>query len=132
METNSHPEAAVSNVKQGGCSPRKRKDTTPRVNPQLAVELVYQELKRVDVYTKRIEDATARKEQIDGKSLQSADNRLKNLLAAHERQRHRIQPRRSVSRLLHALVLVSPVLPQAVAVPLAVCHCFSVGFTVPA
>ena len=25
----------------------KRKDTTPRVNPQLAVELVYQELKRV-------------------------------------------------------------------------------------
>ena len=57
METNSHPEAAASNVKQGQYSPRKRKDTTPRVNPQLAVELVYQELKRVEVYTKRIEDA---------------------------------------------------------------------------
>ncbi|KAA4903406.1 relaxase/mobilization nuclease domain-containing protein [Bacteroides fragilis] len=51
METNSHPEAAASNVKQGQYSPRKRKDTTPRVNPQLAVELVYQELKRVEVYT---------------------------------------------------------------------------------
>ncbi len=69
METNSHPEAAASNVKQGQYSPRKRKDTTPRVNPQLAVELVYQELKRVEVYTKRIEDATARKVQIDGKSI---------------------------------------------------------------
>ena len=33
METNSHPEAAASNVKQGQYSPRKRKDTTPRVNP---------------------------------------------------------------------------------------------------
>ena len=72
-----HPEAAASNVKQGQYSPRKRKDTAPRVNPQLAVELVYQELKRVEVYTKRIEDATARKVQIDGKSLESAENRLK-------------------------------------------------------
>ncbi|KAB5139925.1 hypothetical protein GAC42_26990, partial [Bacteroides thetaiotaomicron] len=76
METNSHPEAAASNVKQGQYSPRKRKDTTPRVNPQLAVELVYQELKRVEVYTKRI----------DGKSLESAENRLKNVLADFERQ----------------------------------------------
>ena len=84
METNSHPEAAASNVKQGQYSPRKRKDTTPRVNPQLAVELVYQELKRVEVYTKRIEDATARKVQIDGKSLESAENRLKNVLAARQ------------------------------------------------
>ena len=84
METNSHPEAAASNVKQGQYSPRKRKDTTPRVNPQLAVELVYQELKRVEVYTKRIEDATARKVQIDGKSLESAENRLKNVLADFE------------------------------------------------
>ena len=55
METNSQPEAAASTVKQGQYSPRKRKDTTQRVNPQLAVELVYQELKRVEVYTKRIE-----------------------------------------------------------------------------
>ena len=76
METNSHPEAAASNVKQGQYSPRKRKDTTPRVNPQLAVELVYKELKRVEVYTKRIEDATARKVQIDGKSLASSLNEL--------------------------------------------------------
>ena len=89
METNSHPEAAASNVKQGQYSPRKRKDTTPRVNPQLAVELVYQELKRVEVYTKRIEDATARKVQIDGKSLESAENRLKNVLADFERQGYR-------------------------------------------
>ena len=36
METNSHPEAAASTVKQGQYSPRKRKDTAPKVNPQLA------------------------------------------------------------------------------------------------
>ena len=91
METNSHPEAAASNVKQGQYSPRKRKDTTPRVNPQLAVELVYQELKRVEVYTKRIEDATARKVQIDGKSLESAENRLKSVLAEFVRQGNRMK-----------------------------------------
>ena len=45
---------------------RKNRVINTRVNPQLAVELVYQELKRVEVYTKRIEDATARKVQIDG------------------------------------------------------------------
>lgn len=56
METNSRPEATASPVKQGQYSPRKRKDTTPKVNPQLAVELVYQELKRVEAYTKRIEN----------------------------------------------------------------------------
>ena len=44
METNSHPEAAASNVKQGQYSPRKRKDTTPRVNPQLAEELVFDDI----------------------------------------------------------------------------------------
>ena len=53
-----HPEAAASTL-TGTVQPRK-KDTTPRVNPQLAVELVYQELKRVEVYTKRIEDATGK------------------------------------------------------------------------
>ena len=77
METDSRPEAAASPVKQGQYSPRKRKDTTPKVNPQLAVELVYQELKRVEAYTKRIEDATAQKVQIDGESLKSAENCLK-------------------------------------------------------
>jgi len=91
METNSHPEAAASNVKQGQYSPRKRKDTTPRVNPQLAVELVYQELKRVEVYTKRIEDATAKKMEIDRGSLESAENRLKNVLAEFERQGNRMK-----------------------------------------
>ena len=45
---------------------------------------MYQELKRVEVYTKRIEDATARKVHIDGKSLESAENRLKNVLADFE------------------------------------------------
>ena len=62
METNSRPEKEVSTSKQGQYRPR-RKDTTPRVNPLLAVELVYQELKRVEAYTKRIEDATAQKIQ---------------------------------------------------------------------
>ena len=50
---------------------------------------VYQELKRVEVYTKRIEDATARTVQIDGKSLESAENRLKKVLADFERQGYR-------------------------------------------
>lgn len=50
--------------KQGQYSPRKRKDTTPKVNPQLAVELVFQELKRVEAYTRRIEEAAIAKESI--------------------------------------------------------------------
>ena len=79
METNSHPEGESSTVKQGQYSPRKRKDTTPRVNPQLAVELVYQEVKRVEGYTKRIEDATAQRVQIGGESLESAEKHLKNV-----------------------------------------------------
>lgn len=59
METNSNPKPKTEDFtyKQGQYSPRKRKDTTPKVNPQLAVELVYQELKRVEAYTKRIENA---------------------------------------------------------------------------
>ena len=57
METNSHPEAAASTVKQGQYSPRKRKDTAPKVNPQLAIELFFQEMGRIEAYTKRIEDA---------------------------------------------------------------------------
>lgn len=90
METNSRPEATYT-VKQGQYSPRRRKDTTPRVNPQLAVELVYQELKKVEVYTERIEKATAEKVQIDGKSLESAEKRLKNVLTDFERQGDRMQ-----------------------------------------
>ena len=61
METPSNPKTEDYTYKQGQYSPRKRKDTTPKVNPQLAVELVFQELKRVEAYTKRIEDATAKK-----------------------------------------------------------------------
>lgn len=91
METNSHPEGESFTVKQGQYSPRKRKDTTPRVNPQLAVELVYQELKRVEGYTKRIEDATAEKVQIDRESLENAEKRLKNVLLDFERQGNRMK-----------------------------------------
>ena len=90
METNSRPEKEVSTSKQGQYRPR-RKDTTPKVNPQLAVELVYQELKRVEAYTKRIEEATSKKVQIDGKSLKSAENRLKNALSDFERQGNRMK-----------------------------------------
>lgn len=90
METNSRPEKEVSTSKQGQYRPR-RKDTTPKVNPQLAVELVYQELKRVEAYTKRIEDATAQKVQIDGESLESAEKCLKNVLADFERQGNRMK-----------------------------------------
>ena len=90
METNSRPEKEVSTSKQGQYRPR-RKDTTPKVNPQLAVELVYQELKRVEAYTKRIEDATSKKVQIDGESLESAEKCLKNVLADFERQGNRMK-----------------------------------------
>ena len=76
METPSNPKTEDYTYKQGQYSPRKRKDTTPKVNPQLAVELVFQELKRVEAYTKRIEDA---------------ENRLKNVLADFERQGNRMK-----------------------------------------
>ena len=48
METSSNPKTEDYTYKQGQYSPRKRKDTTPKVNPQLAVEIVFQELKRVE------------------------------------------------------------------------------------
>ena len=91
METPSNPKTEDYTYKQGQYSPRKRKDTTPKVNPQLAVELVFQELKRVEAYTKRIEDATAKKVEIDRGSLEYAENRLKNVLADFERQGYRMK-----------------------------------------
>ena len=72
METPSNPKTEDYTYKQGQYSSRKKKDTTPKVNPQLAVELVFQELKRVEAYTRRIEDATAKKVEIDRGSLESA------------------------------------------------------------
>jgi len=73
MEKTSYQEKEVStsNTKRGQYSPR-RKDTAPKVNPQLAVELIFQEIKRIEAFTKRIEDATQRKVQIDEKSLENA------------------------------------------------------------
>ena len=46
---------------------------------------------RVEAYTRRIEDATAKKVQIDGESLKSAENRLKSVLADFERQENRMK-----------------------------------------
>lgn len=66
METNSRPETEGSTSKQD------------------QVELVYQELKRVEVYIKRIEATTSR-------SLESAENRLKSVLADFERQGNRMK-----------------------------------------
>lgn len=91
MEANLRPEKEESQSKQGQYSPRKRKDTTPKVNPQLAVELVFQEIKRIEAFTKRIEDATARKVQIDEKSLENAENSLKNVLSGFEKQGYRMK-----------------------------------------
>lgn len=92
MEKASYPEKEVStsNTKRGQYSPR-RKDTTPKVNPQLAVELVYQEIKRIEAFTKRIEDATARKVQIDRASLENAENSLKSVLSDFEGHRQRMK-----------------------------------------
>ena len=89
MEPNS-PIKEGSPSKQGQYSPR-RKDSTPKVNPQLAVELVYQEMKRIEGYTKRIEDATARKVQVDEKSLENAEHSLKHVLLGFDRQSYRIK-----------------------------------------
>ena len=91
METPSNPKTEDYTYKQGQYSSRKKKDTTPKVNPQLAVELVFQELKRVEAYTRRIEDATAKKVEIDRGSLESAENRLKNVLSDFERQGYRMK-----------------------------------------
>ena len=69
MQTPSNSKTEDYTYKQGQYSPRKRKDTTPKVDPQLAVELVYQELKRIEVFTKRIEEATQKKIQIIDRAL---------------------------------------------------------------
>lgn len=84
MEKTSYQEKEVStsNTKRGQYSPR-RKDTAPKVNPQLAVELVFQEIKRIEGFTKRIEDATQRKVQIDDEGLKNAVNRLKSPLSEY-------------------------------------------------
>lgn len=47
--------------------------------------------KRVEAYTKRIEDATAQRVQIDGESLESAEKHLKNVLADFEQQGNRMK-----------------------------------------
>lgn len=91
METPSNPKTEDYTYKQGQYNPRKRKDTTPKVNPQLAVELVFQELKRVEAYTKRIEDATAKKVQVDMSELERAENRLKTVLSDFEKQGNRMK-----------------------------------------
>lgn len=85
METNSRPEAATSHIKQGQYSPRKRKDTTPKVNPQLAVELIYQELKRVEVYTKRIENAMEK-----GSLLEKSTEELIEILKEEAKSREKL------------------------------------------
>lgn len=76
METNSRPEAATSPVKQGQYSPRKRKDTAPKVNPQLAIELFFQEIGRVKAYTKRIENAMEKGSKLE-KSIEELIETLK-------------------------------------------------------
>lgn len=91
MQTPSNSKTEDYTYKQGQYSPRKRKDTTPKVDPQLAVELVYQELKRIEVFTKRIENATQKKIQIDRASFESAENGLKNVLSGFVRQADRMK-----------------------------------------
>ena len=48
-------------------------------------------MKRVEAYTKRIEDATAKKVGMDRESLESAENRLKSVLAEFERQGNKMK-----------------------------------------
>lgn len=86
MEKTSYQEKEVStsNTKRGQYSPR-RKDTAPKVNPQLAVELVFQEIKRIEGFTKRIEDATQKKVQIDDEGLKNAVNSLKSPLSDYNK-----------------------------------------------
>ena len=64
METNSHPEAAASNVKQGQYSPRKRKDTTPRVNETEIVEAVEPVLKEPETKVSDEEKQKAEDEDV--------------------------------------------------------------------
>lgn len=85
METNSNPKTEDFTYKQGQYPPRKRKGTAPKVNPQLAIELFFQEMGRVEGYTKRIEDAAVRKVQMDEKSLENAVNSLKSPLSDYNK-----------------------------------------------
>ena len=100
METNSHLEAAASPVKQGQYSPRKRKDTTPKVNPQIAVELVYQELKRVEVYTKRIENAMEK-----GSLLEKSTEELIKTLKEEAKSREKLYIIKQVLLFIQILLL---------------------------
>ncbi|MEB3376344.1 hypothetical protein SFC43_35985 [Bacteroides sp. CR5/BHMF/2] len=68
METPSNPKTEDYTYKQGSTAP-KRKDTTPKVNPQLAVELVFQELKRVEAYTEAHRGCNNQKVEIDREAL---------------------------------------------------------------
>ena len=53
---------------------------------------------RIEAYTKRIEDASSRKVQIDGKSLEIAENRLKHLLSDFARQGYSMKTGPSVDK----------------------------------
>ena len=66
METPSNPKTEDYTYKQGQYSSRKKKDTTPK-------------------------DATTKKVEIDRGSLESAENRLKSVLADFERQGNRMK-----------------------------------------
>ena len=61
--------------KQGQHAPRKR-PSTPKVDPQLAVELVYKEIKKVEEYTKRMEDASKKKIQMDEQSIEKLNTAI--------------------------------------------------------
>lgn len=91
MEKTSYQEKEVSTSNTKGAVQPRRKDTAPKVNPQLAVELIFQEIKRIEAFTKRIEDATQRKVQIDEKSLENAENSLKSVLSGFEKQSYRMK-----------------------------------------
>lgn len=83
MEESKGPKEEVFTYKGGQySSPRKRKAAAPETDAEEVLELLYAKLGKVDDCTKRLEEAAARKVQVDEDSLTAAENSLRLLLAA--------------------------------------------------
>lgn len=65
METNSRPEATASPVKQGQVQPTEKERHHAESKPAACGRTGYQELKRVEAYTKRIENAMEKGSQLE-------------------------------------------------------------------
>lgn len=92
MEEQTTTQEDFTYKKQGQHAPRKR-PSTPKVDPQLAVELVYKEIKKVEEYTKRMESASEKKIQMDEQSIEKLNTAINGGLNKLINQANRIGER---------------------------------------